>query len=42
MTIILLATLERKEPFYGKIKVSAFVNFEVDLKNMMMMKKLVV
>ena len=32
--------LERKELFYGKIKVSTFVNIEVDsLKKMMMMKK---
>ena len=31
---------ERKESFYAKIKVSSFVNFEVDrLKKMMMMMK---
>ena len=34
---------ERKESFYAKIKVSTFVNFEVDrLKKKMMMKKSVV
>ena len=32
---------ERKKSFYAKIKVSAFVNFEVDrLKKKMMMEKI--
>ena len=30
---------ERKESFYAKIKVSAFVNFEIDCLKKMMMKK---
>ena len=41
--MILLAkdhALERKQPFYAKIKVNVFVNFEVDcLKKKKMMKK---
>ena len=33
--------IERKESFYAKIKVGAFVNFEVDpLKKKKMMKKI--
>ena len=32
-------TLERKESFYAKIKVSAFVNFVEDNKKKKMMKK---
>ena len=44
MTILLAKNhaLERKESFYDEIKVSAFVNFEVDRlkkKKMMMIKK---